>query len=135
MDLSIHPKETNIAFLDPASGSWASISGTATIIGNRNAVQKYYSPILRTWLGDLGDGVHDGGPNDPRIGLIRLEARISTYLIARKGIVGTATETIKSAVKGNVPQINSIRELSEEELSECTFLVFSFPFPGCIPSC
>lgn len=119
MDLTLHPKETNMSFLDPVNGAWASISGTATIIADPAIVHKYYSPTLKAWIGDMGDGVHDGGPADPRIGLIKLEAKLATQVVARKGILGRAVETVKGAVQGNVPAINSIRELSAEELAEC----------------
>ncbi|KAJ5738733.1 hypothetical protein N7493_001888 [Penicillium malachiteum] len=118
MDLTLHPKETNMSFLDPVNGAWASISGTATIIADPATVQKYYSPTLKAWIGDMGDGVHDGGPTDPRIGLIKLEAKLATHVVARKGILGRAVETVKGAVQGNVPAVNSIRELSTEELAE-----------------
>ena len=52
----------NIAFLN-SSGEWASISGKAEIITNREMVKKHYSRALKAWLGDLGDGLHDGGPD------------------------------------------------------------------------
>ncbi|EAU39250.1 conserved hypothetical protein [Aspergillus terreus NIH2624] len=118
LDLSVHPQETNMSFLDQVTGSWASISGTAHIIADQETVQKYYTPTLAAWLGDLGDGVHDGGPTDPRIGVIRLEAKLATYSLARRGMFGRAVETIKSAAKGDVAVVNSIRELSTEELAE-----------------
>ncbi|KAG2415137.1 hypothetical protein HFD88_006328 [Aspergillus terreus] len=118
LDLSVHPQETNMSFLDQVTGSWASISGTAHIIADQETVQKYYTPTLAAWLGDLGDGVHDGGPTDPRIGVIRLEAKLATYSLARRGMFGRAVETIKSAAKGDVAAVNSIRELSTEELAE-----------------
>ncbi|PYH83178.1 blue light-inducible protein Bli-3 [Aspergillus uvarum CBS 121591] len=118
MDLTAHPKEVNMSFLDPLSGSWASISGTASIISDRDTVKKYYSPALQAWLGDLGDGVHDGGPEDPRIGVIKLEAVTAHYALARKGMLTRAVETVKSVATGNVPAINSIRELSRAELEE-----------------
>ncbi|OJJ50027.1 hypothetical protein ASPZODRAFT_13130 [Penicilliopsis zonata CBS 506.65] len=118
MDLTLHPKETNMSFLDPISGAWASISGTATVIADPAVVAKYYSPTLKAWLGDLGDGVHDGGPSDPRIGVIKLESKLATYVLARQGMFGRAIETVKSAARGDVPAINSIRELSLEELAE-----------------
>lgn len=108
-----------MSFLDPVSGSWASISGTASIVGNAADVKKYYSPLLRTWLGDLGDGVHTGEATDPRIGLIKLEAKIATYSLAKKGIIGRAKETVKSTAAGNVPDIASIRELSETDVASC----------------
>lgn len=130
MDLTVHPTEVNMSFLDPVSGAWASISGTANIVADPETVQKYYSPTLKAWLGDLGDGVHDGGPTDPRIGVIKLEAKLATYVLTRKGIMGRAADEVKGAVKGEVPSINSIRELSQGELAECEcyFLIFLFLF-------
>ncbi|KAJ5904528.1 hypothetical protein N7504_006911 [Penicillium tannophilum] len=118
MDLAVHPQETNMSFLDPISGAWASISGTASVVADADTVQKYYSPALKAWLGDMGDGVHDGGPTDPRIGVIKLEAKLATHVVARKGIIGRAVDTVKGAVQGSVPPVNSIRELSAEELAE-----------------
>ncbi|KAJ5161724.1 hypothetical protein N7492_007116 [Penicillium capsulatum] len=118
MDLAVHPKETNMSFLDPVSGAWASISGTASVIADPAIVEKYYSPTLKAWLGDMGDGVHDGGPSDPRIGVIKLEAKLATHVVAHKGIFGRAVDTVKGAVQGSVPAINGIRELSAEELAE-----------------
>lgn len=124
MDLTVHPKETNMSFLDPVSGAWASISGTASVIGDPAIVEKYYSPMLKAWIGDMGDGVHDGGPSDPRIGVIKLEAKLATHVVAQKGIIGRAYNTVKGAVQGNVPHINGIRELTGEELAECMFFFF-----------
>ncbi|CEO59317.1 Putative Blue light-inducible protein Bli-3 [Penicillium brasilianum] len=118
MDLTVHPQETNMSFLDPISGAWASISGTAKIVSDPETVSKYYSPQLKAWIGDMGDGVHDGGPTDPRIGVIKLEAKLATHVAAKKGIVGRAVDTVKGAIQGEVPAINSIRELSKAELAE-----------------
>lgn len=94
------------------------------MIADPAVIEKYYSPSLQAWLGDLGDGVHDGGPKDPRIGVIKLEARLATHVVASKGMVGRAVETVKGAVQGNVPAINSIRDISSEELEECKLKYF-----------
>ncbi|GLA48291.1 hypothetical protein AnigIFM63604_003436 [Aspergillus niger] len=118
MDLTAHPTETNMSFLDPISGSWASISGTASIVADKETVKKYYSPALQAWLGDLGDGVHDGGPEDPRIGVIKLEAKTAVYAVSRKGVIGRAVETVKSVARGDVPAVNSIREVGRGEFDE-----------------
>ncbi|KAL2220699.1 hypothetical protein M432DRAFT_630451 [Thermoascus aurantiacus ATCC 26904] len=118
MDLSVHPQETNMSFLDPASGSWASVSGSASILAGPEIVHKYYTPTLKAWLGDLGDGVHDGGPNDPRIGVIRVEAKLATYVLAARGAIGRAMEAAKGTAEGETPAVNKIRELSAEELAE-----------------
>ncbi|KZF25194.1 putative BLI-3 blue-light-inducible Bli-3 protein [Xylona heveae TC161] len=115
-ELHLDPK-TNISFLNP-TGEWASISGEASIVTDRATVQKYYSETLKAWLGDLGDGVHDGGPEDPRIGIIKVKAHTVTYCISRKGIIGSSIEFAKGLVKGDVPVINKIREISVEELQQ-----------------
>ncbi|RHZ44537.1 blue light-inducible protein Bli-3 [Aspergillus thermomutatus] len=125
MDLTVHPSEVNMSFLDPANGSWASISGTASLVADQETVKKYYSPALKAWLGDLGDGVHDGGPEDPRIGVIKLEAKMATYALTRKGMIGRAVETVKSVTKGDVPAINSLRQLTEQELAELASEIIS----------
>lgn len=130
MDLTVHPTETNMSFLDVVSGGWASISGTASILAGKDIVEKFYSPALRVWLGDLGDGVHDGGPTDPRIGVIKVEAKSAVHVLPRKGLIGRAVDAGKAIAKGEVPPINKIRELSTEELADCesSSLHFSSPW-------
>lgn len=121
MDLTVHPTETNMSFLDVVSGGWASISGTASVLSGKDVVEKFYSPALKTWLGDLGDGVHDGGPGDPRIGVIRVESKWAVHVTPRKGMIGRAVEIGKAVTKGDVPPINKHREISTEELAECEY--------------
>ena len=108
----------NVAFLTP-SGEWASISGNAEIITDRGLVKKYYSPALKAWIGDLGDGKHDGGPDDPRIGLIKVNATTAQYAISRRTIIGGAIELAKGIAQGEAPQVNKLRQLSESELQQC----------------
>ena len=85
---------------------------------DRVTVKKYYSPALKAWLGDLGDGTHDGGEDDPRIGVIRVEAKTATYQIARKTMVGRAVEMVQGVVTGDTPAVGKLREISENEISE-----------------
>lgn len=81
-------------------------------------VSKYYSPSLKAWLGDLGDGTHDGSENDPRIGVIKVEAKTATYAVVRGTIVGRAVEIVKGAVTGEAAQVNKLREISEAEITD-----------------
>ena len=117
-DLKSDP-EINIAFLNP-TGEWASVSGQADIITDREMVRKYYSPALKAWLGDLEDGTHDGGPEDPRIGIIKVTAKTATYAIAVSNMMGRAAEIVKGVATGSAPKVNKLRELTEEELEQCT---------------
>ncbi|KAL9096371.1 MAG: hypothetical protein Q9165_001368 [Trypethelium subeluteriae] len=115
-DLETDP-DINLAFLNP-SGEWASISGRASLITDRSVVKKYYSTALKAWIGDLGDGKHDGGPEDPRILVIKVNAKTAQYAIARRTAVGGFVEFAKGVATGQAPEVNKLRHLSEEELQQ-----------------
>lgn len=87
-------------------------------------MKKYYFPALKGWVGDLGDGKHDGGVGDPRIGIIKVVARTATYAAQTGTVLGRGLEIAKGAVTGQVPQVTKLRELSEAELAECEFIFF-----------
>jgi len=107
----------NLSFLNPA-GEWASISGHADIITDREAVKKYYSPTLKAWMGDLEDGKHDGGPEDPRIVLIKVKAVTAQYAVSKKTMIGSAIEVAKGALSGDAASVNKLRYLSEGDLQQ-----------------
>ncbi|PQE29237.1 bli-3 protein [Rutstroemia sp. NJR-2017a BBW] len=106
----------NISFLN-GSGEWASISGFAKVETDRETVRKYYSPSLKAWIGDLGDGTHDGGPEDPRIGVIKVDAKTATYAVSRVSMLGRAKEMAQGVITGEAPKVNKLREISEEEIN------------------
>ncbi|KAI5463211.1 hypothetical protein BGZ63DRAFT_354153 [Mariannaea sp. PMI_226] len=105
----------NIAFVN-GSGEWASIAGNATISTNRDLIAEHYSPTLKAWLGDLGDGKHDGSKNDPRLGIIRVRTVSATYMLSAKNLFSRAAEIATSTITGSPPQINRIREITENEV-------------------
>lgn len=105
----------NISFLN-SSGEWASLSGTPSILTDRSTVKKYYSPALKAWLGDLGDGKHDGGPDDPRIGVIRVQTKTATYAITRKNPISRGVELAQGVITGKAPAVNKLREINEQEI-------------------
>lgn len=79
-------------------------------------MRRYYSPALRAWLGDLGDGVHDGSEDDPRIAVIRVRARSITYAVTDKTLLGRAVEVARGTVTGEVAGVNKLREVGEGEI-------------------
>ena len=106
-----------MAFLN-GTGEWGSISGVSEIITDREVIRKYYSPALKAWIGDLGDGKHDGGPEDPRIGVIKVKMNTATYAISRGNFVSRGIEMVAGAVKGEAPKIQKLRDISESEVKE-----------------
>lgn len=85
---------------------------------DREAVKKHYSPALKAWLGDLGDGKHDGGPEDPRIVLIKVKTVTAQYAVSRRTAVGGIVELAKGVVSGDAPSVNKLRQLSESDIQQ-----------------
>lgn len=107
----------NIGFLNN-SGEWASVSGVANIVTDRSLVKKYYASHLKAWMGDLGDGKHDGGPEDPRIGIIRVKMTTAHYSISKKNYVAQMAEVAQGTITGKPASVNRLREISEEEVKK-----------------
>ena len=107
----------NIGFIN-SSGEWASISGHASIETDREVVKKHYSPALKAWIGDLGDGTHDGGPEDPRIGVIRVKTSTAQYAVSKRTTVGGFVELAKGIASGESPDVNKLRHISETEIKQ-----------------
>ncbi|KAK6223166.1 hypothetical protein QIS74_04011 [Colletotrichum tabaci] len=107
----------NIAFIN-SSGDWASVSGVSSVITDRSLVKKHYIPTLKAWLGDLGDGTHDGSENDPRIGVIRVKTTSITYAVSNATIVGKVVQLAEGVVTGNAAQVNKLREVSSQEVEQ-----------------
>lgn len=118
-DLKSDPN-INIGFLNN-SGEWASIAGEAEVITERSFIHKYYSPALKAWIGDLGDGKHDGGPDDPRICAILVKAKTAQYAISKKTAVGGFIEFAKGVATGDAPNVNKLRYIEESEIKECKY--------------
>ncbi|KAF2101454.1 hypothetical protein NA57DRAFT_64248 [Rhizodiscina lignyota] len=116
-DIKEGGSEINLGFLNN-SGEWASVSGKATIETNRDLVKQYYSPALKAWIGDLGDGKHDGGPEDPRIVLIKVQTHTAQYAVSRGTAIGGFVEVVKGVATGEAPSVNKLRQLSEAELQQ-----------------
>lgn len=65
-----------VSFYKDSTGEWISISGHAEVVTDRATVEKYYSPTLKAWIGDKGDGIHDGGPHDVSLPIYSVDATI-----------------------------------------------------------
>lgn len=88
------------------------------MVTDKKTIHKYYYPCLKAWFGDLKDGVHDTGPDDPRIGAIRVKITQASHAIVGEGMLGKkASDYTKDA--SEVPRINRLRLLSRDELNEC----------------
>lgn len=69
-------KITNLYFQDSSTQDWISVTGeTVTSSNDDPRIKEVYSKPVSAWFGDMKDGVHDGGPEDPRMKLIEVRAK------------------------------------------------------------
>jgi len=102
----------NLAFYK-ASGDWVSVSGLARIIQDPARARQLYSADWKTLFPDLGDGVHNGSCNDPRIALIDVEVHSATYA---KNAKAKPIVLFEKAVKPHRAILSETKSLSESEL-------------------
>ena len=110
-------KECSITFQNSSSQDWISISGIASTRDNTDPrLRDFYSPGMKAWFADLGDGVHTGTADDPRRGLIEVRAKYITYWKTTVGSFGFMKEVAQAAMTGKVATTGICREFLEEEI-------------------
>lgn len=65
-------------------------------------------------FGDLGDGVHTGGPEDPRMALIEIKSKYIVYWKSTVGKLGFMKEVGQAAMTGKVAQNGVQRQFTED---------------------
>jgi general stress protein 26 len=99
-----------LAYYDESTREWVSVSGRARLVQDRNVIRDRYQADWRAWLGDEG-GVRDGGPDDPRIVLIEVDAEHATYFKGTVPRAIAAFRVLKGMVTGEAPKVGAKREI------------------------
>jgi general stress protein 26 len=107
----------NIAYYKNGTYEFVSVSGIARLSRDPQRIRELYSPDWRAWFGDEG-GARNGGPEDPRIMLVLVEAQSATYLKARHGKAITLLNVVKGAVTGERADVGTTTELNQAELHQ-----------------
>lgn len=105
----------NLAFYKDRTREWVSVSGSAIISRDRKLVRELYKPDWKAWLGDQG-GERDGGPNDPRIALILVEATSVMYSKKDRPAPVVLFNLVKGMLTGEPPKVADLRELGAAEI-------------------
>jgi len=112
-------KTCQITFQNSSSQDWVSISGEATTVSNSDGrIKELYSPSLAAWFGDLGDGVHTGKPEDPRMALIEVKAKYISYWKSTSTSLGFMKEVAVGAMTGQVASTGVQREFGQNDIEE-----------------
>ncbi|KAI5363097.1 Putative general stress protein, FMN-binding split barrel [Septoria linicola] len=112
-------KEVQLSFRDGSKEDWISVTGEAVTLTNDDPrIKEIYSKPVSAWFGDIGDGVHDGGPEDPRMALIEVQSKYIAYWQRSTGAVGFMKEIAGATLTGGVANTGDMRELQETEIKE-----------------
>ena len=114
-ELAIDP-HVNVAFYRDRTREWVSVSGHAILTKDRDLIDSLYKADWKAWLGDEGDGKRDGGPHDPRIALILVEADSVVYSKNNRSMPLALFQVVKGMVTGEPPKVADLREIGADEL-------------------
>ena len=105
----------NVSYYRDRTREWVSVSGTARVSRDREQVRRLYKPDWRAWFADEG-GDRDGGPDDPRLTLVLVEADSVVYMKSDTPRPVVLFEVVKGMVTGTQPDIGETHVLTEGEL-------------------
>ncbi|CAD6583595.1 MAG: hypothetical protein ASARMPRED_001363 [Alectoria sarmentosa] len=110
-------KTAHLTFQNSSSQDWVSVTGTVASTSNSDPrIKDLYSKGTSAWFGDLGDGVHDGTADDPRMTIIELKAKYISYWKATVGTLGFVKEVAQASLTGQVANTGVQRQLVEEDI-------------------
>ncbi len=104
--------EVNISYVDSGSRDWVSVSGTATINQDRATIRAHYKPDWKAWFPDEG-GDRNGGPEDPRITLIDIDAHLVTYFRNTDSKPVAMFKILRAMATGNPPDFGQAKVITK----------------------
>ncbi len=107
--------QVNLSYYKDGSREYVSVSGRAHVTQDPAMIRQLYAADWRAWLGDEG-GDRDGGPEDPRIALIEVQAESAVYLKSSLPRPLALFSVVKAAITGTPPHIGVVGELDRREL-------------------
>ena len=105
-----HDPEINLAYFDNKSREWVSVSGRARISTDREQIRALYQPDWRIWFGAESE-TRDGGPDDPRLALILVDAESVVYMKQDKPKPAILFEIAKSLITGQQAELGEAKRV------------------------
>lgn len=115
LDDLVNDPHVNVSYYRDGTREWVSVSGVARVSRDRKRIREIYQSDWRVWFEDEG-GERNGGPDDPRIGLILVSADSAEYLAIHKPRPVVLFEVMKGMVTGKRPDIGDQQTVSGGEL-------------------
>jgi len=111
-DLADDP-HVNLAYYNPSSREWASVSGTATVSRDRATIRELYAADWKLWFPDDGADPRHGTPEDPRMVLIGVTIDAAAFLEVNRPKPVYLYEAVKGWLTGSQPDLGTTHVLAE----------------------
>jgi general stress protein 26 len=108
-EIAVDPN-VNVSWFRERTKEWVSVSGLARIVRDREKIRELYEPTWKVWFPDEG-GHKSGGPEDPRIVLIGVEARSAHFMTVDKPKPVVLFEYLKGLVTGERPEMGEVERV------------------------
>jgi general stress protein 26 len=101
----------NLAYYRDRTREWVSISGEAKVSRDRTKIHELWAPDWKAWFPDEG-GKKDGGPDDPRLVLIAVQARSAQYMTLDKPQPVVLFEWVRAMVTGRAASMGEVKRIT-----------------------
>jgi general stress protein 26 len=108
-EIAAEPR-VNLSYYKDRTREWVSVSGEARLSEDREKIRELWAPDWKAWFGDEG-GDRDGGPDDPRMILIGVDAVTAQYMTVNKPQPLVLFEVVKGMVTGKAPDVGEVKEV------------------------
>ena len=115
IDELVGDPNVSLSYYHVKNWEWVSVSGTATISTDREMIRQLHKPDWKAWFGDEG-GERDGGPDDPRLALLLVDATSVVYGKRNKPKPLALFEVVKGIITGSEPDVSDVRRISGREM-------------------
>ena len=105
----------NCSFYKDRTREWVSVSGIGRISRDRAKIRELYKPDWKLWFPKESEA-KNGGPDDPRMILIKVDAHSVTYMKSDRPAPIVAFSIVKALLTGTEPKIGDLRHVKEHEL-------------------
>ena len=115
VDELIRDSHISLGYYNSSTREWVCVSGIATITQDRKKIHQLYKPDWKAWMPDEG-GKKDGGPDDPRIALIFVDAHSAHYMKSKHSRPRQLFEVALGIVTGKAPDVGREEHLEKDDL-------------------
>jgi general stress protein 26 len=93
-----------LSYADPNKDVWVSVSGTARISEDRDAIERLFNPMAKAWF--------PGGPTDPDLELVEVHIDHAEYWDVKESKPTQLFKMAAAAVSGKQPALGEHREVA-----------------------